>query len=419
MTMSARDPLLYPKLRWPLEVRQQDFDGKNIIVLSCPLGIADKPLGLLAAVGPILGCFEGKLSIDEIAEKFKQYGLSSATVAELARLVDEYCFLDSPRFQDLDRNVRMQFSNAEVRKPALAGLSYPNTANDLSSHLDQFLAHGNGLTLVEQLKDKKLLGLVSPHIDYHRGGVCYGIAWNALKKHDHDLYLILGTSHQYSSLMFHLTRKDFETPLGTLHCDREFVDKLATRYGTVRAFTDEFLHRREHSLELQTPFLRHLKSESKIVPILVGGFHHMLRSGKLPSEFDEYENFAGGLSECLREIIAEGRRICLIAGVDMAHVGPQFGDKEALTKDFMTEVEKRDREYLSAIETHDKHKLFLHVEEDLDRRRICGFPTMYMILDVLERIGIRYHAQTFDYRQAVDYSGGCAVTFAGMGLYQV
>jgi hypothetical protein len=106
-----------------------------------------------------------------------------------------------------------------------------------------------------------------------------------------------------------------------------------------------------------------------------------------------------------------------VAGVDMAHVGPHFGDTEALTPGYMQQVEVRDRAYLEAIKSQDKKALWQHIAEDSDARRICGFPTMYTILDLFERLQLQYTATLYDYRQAVDYSTGCAVTFAGMGLY--
>jgi predicted class III extradiol MEMO1 family dioxygenase len=115
--------------------------------------------------------------------------------------------------------------------------------------------------------------------------------------------------------------------------------------------------------------------------------------------------------------IADKRKICIIAGVDMAHIGRQFGDKELLTPDVMHGIELRDRIYLECLLQQDKDALFDHIAEDEDARRICGFPTMYTVLDVFDRLGQRYTPQLFEYRQAVDERRECGVTFAGMGFY--
>jgi AmmeMemoRadiSam system protein B len=231
--------------------------------------------------------------------------------------------------------------------------------------------------------------------------------------------VLIGTAHQYSRNLFHLCAKDFECPIATLACDTQFVTQLAHRYGLARAFQDEFLHKREHSLELQLPFLSALVPGATIVPVLVGGFHSMLARNRYPHEYEEYETFSAALAELIRERVAGGSRVCFVAGVDMAHIGRSFGDEGALSQEKMAEIARRDAEYLVAIEARDKKRLFDHMAEDCDARRMCGFPTLYTVLDVMDRIGWQTECCTVKYEQAVDYVTDCAVTFAGMAMYRV
>ncbi len=409
------DPYQYPKLRWPLDVRVEKAEGQEVIVLNCPIGISSQPMILPAALGPVLSCFEGKLSVTEIVDKFREYQLSPDLVQQMITLLDEHLYLATPRFDVAQKTVIEDFRQSPVRAPALAGRGYPAQPDGLRALVDGFLASGQRALIQPQ---GKLVGLVSPHIDYRRGGACYGLTYHFLKAHTHDLYILIGTAHQYSRRLFHLTAKDFATPLGVLPCDTRFIQDLASRYGLERSFADELLHRREHSLELQTPFLKRVSEKASIVPILVGSFHKMLSAQRLPSEFDEYESFVAGLAEVARQRIEQGARLCVIAGVDMAHVGRQFGDKEPLSAERMQEVERRDRIYLQSITQQDKRAMFAHIAEDEDQRRICGFPTMYTVIDLLDRLPIHYRSEIFEYKQAVDYSAECAVTFAGVGLYQ-
>jgi AmmeMemoRadiSam system protein B len=218
--------------------------------------------------------------------------------------------------------------------------------------------------------------------------------------------------------MFHLSAKDFQSPLGVLPCSADFVARVASRFGVTRAFADEFLHKKEHSLELQLPFISRVKPNASIAPILVGSFHRAIASGKSPHEFEEYETFIGSLVEAIQTERAQGKRVCFIAGVDMAHVGSFFGDEWALSPERMEGIAERDGKYLDAIEARDTARLFAHVAEDNDARRICGFPTMYTVIDTLNRLGISYTCQARSYQQAVDYQSGCAVTFAGMAFYE-
>jgi AmmeMemoRadiSam system protein B len=156
-----------------------------------------------------------------------------------------------------------------------------------------------------------------------------------------------------------------------------------------------------------------------IVPILVGSFHSMLARNRYPHECEEYEAFSAALAELIRERVAAGSKVCFVAGVDMAHVGRSFGDEGSLSEEKMAAIARRDAEYLAAIEARDKKRLFDHMAEDCDARRMCGFPTLYTVLDVIDRTGWRTECSTVKYEQAVDYVADCAVTFAGMAMYRV
>lgn len=416
----SRDPLRYPKLRMPLTagmevVHTGEGSPVSALVLRCPLGISPAPLILVPQTAPILRCFNGQLSLDEVYDRLPKDHFSKEVVGELASLLDQHLLLDTPRYHAARQELFDEFRALRVRKPALAGLSYPASAVQLSALLQEFKPKGDYVS--PQLGS--LCSLVSPHIDYRRGGKAYGAAYQALSKEQHDLYLVIGTSHQYSDKMFHLTEKDFASPLGVARCDREFVRAIASRYGTERSFADEFLHRQEHSLELQIPFFQHFSRShtAPIVPILVGSFYRSMLDGKLPDEYAEYNDFVSALLEELQKRRSY-QRVCIIAGVDMAHVGQNFGDDEPLTAARLNVVKRRDDEYLNALAQGDKRKLFEHITEDLDERRICGYPTMYLILDLLERLDIAYHARLFTYDQAVDMERDLAVSFAAMGFYE-
>ena len=404
----------YPKLRWPLDLRIERFDGQEALIIQCPLGISEKPLLLVRAVAPLVTALDGSQSLAGLVTKFSsQFHSQSASeklIRELVTLLDAHLFLEGPRFWEAEKNIKQTFRESQTRSAALAGLSYPATQDDLSKLVSGILCEAGAR---EAPTDKSLACLMAPHIDYRRGHASYGESYRCLAGDKSDLYILMGTSHQYSPRLFHLTAKDFQTPLGVLKCDTEFVTKLASRHGLSRSFEDELLHRREHSLELQTPFVRYVRDDAKIVPILVGSFHDGVVSGKFPSEKEEYESFIGALTEQVRDAIIQGTRVCIIAGVDMAHVGPQFGDP-SLTPEMMEEVRQRDLQYLAHVSSRDKKALFAHIAEDNDKRRICGFPTMYTILDLFDRLNSPVEGYTLGYHQAVDYSAGCAVTFGGM-----
>ena len=402
-----------PKLRWPLDIRMHNLGGQEALVIQCPLGVSANPLCLMPQFAPIVVQLDGNHTSEEIVQKFSPQGLTPELLRDLIKHLDDHLFIANSRFFAAEKMMRDNFERSPVRPAALVGAGYPATAGELGMFVENYLQ-----PFEVPAQKRHLSCLVAPHIDYRRGGACYGAIYPRLKESDADTYILIGTAHQYSRHMFHLCAKDFESPMGRHSCDREFVTELSNRYGIERSFADQYLHRREHSLELQLPFLSAVKPGVSVVPILVGGFHEMVEAQRYPNEWESYESFAGALSEILARQTAQGSKIAFLAGVDMAHMGRAFGDQGSLTPEKMQQIGFRDHEYLRALELGDKKMLFDHIAQDQDARRICGFPTMYLVLDVLDRIGYRGECEIVQYDQAVDYESDCAVTYAGVVMYK-
>ena len=141
-------------------------------------------------------------------------------------------------------------------------------------------------------------GILSPHIDFQRGGPVYTWSYKELVEQSHaDTFVILGVAHQYCRRRFALTCKDFETPLGVVPTDRSYVDRIASLAGR-DLFDDELSHRTEHSIEFQVVFLQYLlggRRDFTIVPILVGSFHDLMERGIDPIEDPDVSRFIEAL----------------------------------------------------------------------------------------------------------------------------
>lgn len=405
----------HPKLRWPLDYRVEKYQGQEIIILTDPKGISGEPLILQAILAPIIACLDGRQSTEEIVEKFSPQGLSRELLEQLIETLDKAYMLDTPIFKEKEKQILERFAQEKIRSSSSLAPYYSKEA--LLTDLDSYIDYPS-----EEQSSAQMLGVIAPHIDYRRGGPSYGLTYGTMAAQEHDLYLVMGTGHQYSERLFHLTKKDFEVPTGLLKTEKNFIEKLGTLHGKERSFQDEYLHRKEHSIELQLPFLKRVKEANnhkdfQIAPILAGSFHHMLVDQKMPKEYEEYESFIQSLLEITREYLNADKKICFISSVDMAHVGAAFGDREKLSPELMQEIERQDRVYLDAIKTQNKEMLFYHMASDRNKRKVCGFPTIYTMIDLFDRLELKYESHLFDYRQAVDYENECAVTFAGMGLY--
>ena len=143
-------------------------------------------------------------------------------------------------------------------------------------------------------RPRRLRGVLSPHIDFRRGGPVYTWSYRELAEQaDIDTFVILGVAHQTCRHQFALTLKDFETPLGVVPTDRQYVERIAAAAGE-ELFDDELVHRAEHSIEFQVVWLQYVLGKERpfsIVPILVGSFHDHLQRGIDPIEDPQVRRF--------------------------------------------------------------------------------------------------------------------------------
>lgn len=124
------------------------------------------------------------------------------------------------------------------------------------------------------------------------------------------------------------------------------------------------------------------------------------------------KNFAvSSFLQRLRDLAEkESRRVCFVAGVDLAHVGRQFGDREPITDEFLKWVEAEDQSLVSRLAALDAPGFFNEIAKDQDRRRICGFSPLYSLIHLLSGA----EGKHLKYSQAFTPETGSAVTFTSM-----
>ena len=105
-------------------------------------------------------------------------------------------------------------------------------------------------------------------------------------------------------------------------------------------------------------------------------------------------------------IAASGRRVAVIAGADLAHVGPRFGDPAPLSPGDLGRVGQEDRAMLSAVAAGDPRGFFEAIAADGDRRRICGFSPIYALLRALGGTTgqVKHYGQWPDPQAVVTYA---------------
>jgi AmmeMemoRadiSam system protein B len=376
-------------------------------------GVTSKVASIPAPLIPVVARFAGALTVDEIAEVASRETGSEIPVSVVRRLADELdeaLFLDSPRYQAERKKVEEEFSKATVRAATHAGGAYHADPTKLRAYLEQECIGVAG----GKEKNGAVRGLVAPHIDPWRGKVGYGHAYGTLRaglSKDVDTFVLLGTSHAPMREPFALCRKAFDTPFGAIEADVGAIDAIAAR-ATFDPFTDVFNHKREHSLEFQAVFVKHLVGRRKvrIIPILCG-IGESQRTGRCPEDDPRSERFLRAVCEHV-ELHAD--RTVVIAGADLAHVGPRFGDPAAYDEAEREDLERADRRSLDLAREVAHRDFFFQVQSDLDTRRVCGLGPIYALLRVLPQgcKGTLAH-----YEQTIDPQEGSIVSHAAMAFF--
>jgi AmmeMemoRadiSam system protein B len=260
--------------------------------------------------------------------------------------------------------------HAAPRAPACAGGAYPADPRALAALLDSFYEAPGG----PGPRDPAALGgrgvrlLVAPHIDFRRGGAAYAHAYRALEGCDAELYLVFGTAHASPPHLFTLTRQDYATPLGTVPTDREVVDALAGALSEEEVLDDELVHVGEHSCEFQMVWLRHVLGDRpfRAVPVLCSSISRLADPAAATARFLE------ALARATR-----GRAVCCVAGADLAHVGPQYGDARPPTPQELGGLADEDRRTLAFVGAADAAGFHRAAVEGDERRRLCGVAPIY------------------------------------------
>lgn len=150
-----------------------------------------------------------------------------------------------------------------IRNPAVAGSFYSDDSSILRNMLNEYLQKA-----IVKDEQSDILGVISPHAGYIYSGQCVAFSFNALKKKDFNLSVIIAPSHRFANFDFSIGDYDeYITPLGGVKVAKDIVNELKDKYNMGTSY---HAHNIEHSLEVQLPFLQQIKPDAKIVPILMG-----------------------------------------------------------------------------------------------------------------------------------------------------
>jgi hypothetical protein len=248
----------------------------------------------------------------------------------------------------------------------------------LKTILNQYLAEAADRFLQTDVayRHNSRRGLISPHIDFARGGVVYADVWRRMTKaaQQADLVVIVGTDHHGNDDIT-LTTTHYKTPYGVLPTDLSIVGGLAEAIGVTRAFKGERRHTNEHSLELPLVWLHHMRQGEPcyIVPVLVGtlGQYDTTDSPMLRPTVSAFLDSLASLTQ--------NRNVLMIASGDMSHVGPAFGGDplDAVAK---SNLQAEDKALIEMIDSGDAEQFFTSIASTANYTNVCGTSPIYLTM---------------------------------------
>lgn len=192
---------------------------------------------------------------------------------------------------------------AEVRPSPIAGTWYSGQPRVLHSEVSDWLDQA----LLPQLEGE-VLGVIAPHAGYRYSGATAGFAFAAVRGQSPQVVAIASPYHQPTASDF-LTSAHawYGTPLGNIALDRDALEAFAQRMDEAGLRLARLANDREHSLEIELPFLQTALAEPfSLLPLMVRS-----RSVK------ECEQAGKALAGAL-----EGKRTLLVGSTDLSHFYP-------------------------------------------------------------------------------------------------
>lgn len=235
-----------------------------------------------------------------------------------------------------------------VRKAAVANFFYPGDPLNLKKMLEQLLGQPGS--------PRRALGLICPHAGYVYSGSAAATVYRSAQLTKR--FIILGPNHTGMGAPLSIyARGAWETPLGKVDIDEDLANSLIRLCPVLE--DDIHAHLREHSIEVQIPFLQFILNDFTFVPVCVG-----------TSRWNDLESLADAIVQALKDA---SEPIQLIASTDMSHYIPAAN------------AEKLDRLAFEAIQSLDARGLYDTVHQH--HLSMCGYLPTTILLKAAKELG--------------------------------
>jgi MEMO1 family protein len=197
-----------------------------------------------------------------------------------------------------------------IRKPAVAGMFYESDEDSLIDRINWCYLHklGPGEIPEKMGHQRNIKGLMVPHAGYIYSGPVAAHAYQKLAA-DGIPETVVVTCPNHTGIgsgVSTMTEGAWETPLGQVDLDGEFARELMK--NEIMVDDDPSAHMREHSCEVQLPFIQNLRSDFKLVPICM-----------MMQDLETSLELGRAIAQTAQNL---GRDVVVIASTDFTHYQP-------------------------------------------------------------------------------------------------
>ena len=266
----------------------------------------------------------------------------------------------------------------KVRYSPVAGSWYAGTQKGLRAQIEGLFTHRLGPGKVPKAVEngpRNIVGLMCPHAGYAYSGPVAAHAYYSLALDGRpDVVVLFGPNHYGIGSALAIVREEvWRTPLGDVKIDTQVANQILHESRIVDV--DKAAHGREHSIELQLPFLQFLfGSAFRFVPICF-----------LMQDLETSREVGEAVAKALLN-----KNALVIASSDMTHYEPQ------------ERAERKDRKAIDAILRLDEEGLYSTVESY--GISMCGYGPAMAAITAVKDLGAK-KAQLLCYKTSGDVTG--------------
>jgi AmmeMemoRadiSam system protein B/AmmeMemoRadiSam system protein A len=265
--------------------------------------------------------------------------------------------------------VRKEAGMQEIRESAVAGSWYPGNPDALSRDIKGYLDKAE-----KERVDGEIVALVSPHAGYAYSGQVAAYAYKLIEGKPFDTVVVVAPSHYVNFKGFSLwDRGGYRTPLGLVPVDVELSRKMMEKSREIQFIPEA--HAREHSLEMQIPFLQVVLKSFKLVPIVM----------EPDWSWEGCQTLARSIADTVR-----GKKTLLVASTDLSH----FHNYEKAVE--------LDRRVIDRLDRFDPEGLTLNLKGN--RAEACGGGPVVAVMLAAKALGAN-QGKSLKYLNSGDVTG--------------